>query len=188
MSDLKPVEVHTTRYFRCPTGCSQEFPVEHLFKDLESPGWKGHASTGGGPWYCDTCFIGWKVEVYRDGRVEVGPMVRMDGTTTTSRPTWVILEIPPLDVPIRLKVRGLLLDKVAIDREQEEHDRYHYEEHTCPTNYFRAVAEIEVNGDTDPHGLAKYIATYNSDAEITEKGDGKALEGTVPERLRLRPA
>jgi hypothetical protein len=49
--------------------------------------------------------------------------------------------------------------------EYAEHQRYHYNEHTCPTNYLGQVEEIAVEylnrggWDTDPHGIFKFVST-----------------------------
>lgn len=150
------VQVKRTRHFKCPNGCEHEFNIEHLFDRPHSAG----------PWYCDVCGQGWMVNSFDDGRVDAvawhGTGDRDDGKM---RRQMVVLEIPPLPHPIRLKVRGR---RFTANIDEESH-RYFYEEHTCAVNYFRDVEGIEIDGDEDPHGLARLVSVYDVDAEPEAK-------------------
>lgn len=39
----------------------------------------------------------------------------------------------------------------------EENDRYHYEEHSCPTNWLTEIVGVIENGDEDPHGFLEFV-------------------------------
>lgn len=77
---------------------------------------------------------------------------------------YVKLEIPPQTHPITLVVQGVRFEA----KEDVSHTRYYYEEHTCPTNYFRDVLEIYLGNERDPHGLAKYLTTFDAISDVEE--------------------
>lgn len=164
------VILKTDRYFMCPNGCEHKFFVEHLLIEMEQDihGWGKHEQRTAGPWYCDTCGQGWSLVLFKTGLVQVEKTKR-EGK---KKDCWVILEIPPQSQPIRLKVRGMYFG-ASINQEELDYKRYFYEEHTCPTNYFRSVAEITIGDDSDPHGLANLIAVYDVDA--SEEADASPL-------------
>jgi len=92
----------------------------------------------------------------------------------------VRLEIPPQDKPIVLYVE-------SVSDEINDHGRYYYEVHTCPTNYLRGVIAIidgEINidedgnpttddtSDADPHG----IATFEGGMLVTDELKASILD------------
>lgn len=158
------VLLKTDRYFTCPTGCPDKFFVEHLLAEMEQDihGCGRHEQRTAGPWYCDTCGQGWLLVLFKTGKVQVEKENSRLGDGK-KRACWVILEIPPQDQPIRLKVRGAYF-QAKLTQEELDHKRYYYEEHTCPTNYFRDVETISVGTDDDPHGLAKLVTVYDVEA------------------------
>lgn len=155
------VKTKTERYFECPNGCADggRFIVEHLLDSTGSCYAKSGAPRTAGPWYCESaaCGQGWMIEheageildvrAYGDkGFVHFGH----DGKR---RWVWVDLELPPQTEPVRFKVRGM-----SFSAEPDlDAKRYFYEEHTCPTNWFREVREIRIGEDDDPHGLFKLV-------------------------------
>jgi hypothetical protein len=38
-----------------------------------------------------------------------------------------------------------------------DNDRYFYEEHSCPTNWFKDIVGVIENGDEDPHGFLEFV-------------------------------
>ncbi len=38
------------------------------------------------------------------------------------------------------------------------HQKYFYDESTCPTNWLRDIQQIEFEGDTDPHGVFQVVS------------------------------
>lgn len=143
---MTPVPVIHVRHFACPNGCDHRFGIEHLFG----------RSTTAGPWYCDDCGQGWNIAI--DG--EQVSVEKAD----VRRKCFVTLEIPPQSESIFFKVRGMLWAP-TITEETVEQKRYYYEEHTCPTNWLSEVEEIKIGEDTDPHGLAQFVAVYDVDAK-----------------------
>lgn len=150
---MTPVPVIAVRFFACPNGCKCRFEVERLIE----------RSGSAGPWYCDECGQAWRV--VSDGeQVSVekaaGGVVMGDGI---ARKCFVTLEIPPQSESIFFKVRATRYEQ-TITPKIEEQNRYFYEEHTCPTNWLGDVEEIKIGDDTDPHGLARFVAVYDADA------------------------
>lgn len=153
--------IKSERYALCPA-CEERLGiVEHLF--AESFGTR-HA----GPWYCDNCGAGWKIEVDREAGT-----IELTEHEDKARPTIVELRIPPQSEPITLFVSGLRWESEnGTDKyDHDQHNRYYYEQHTCPENYFHSILEIYLGDKADPHGLAKYVATrvvIPPDADVHE--------------------
>lgn len=61
-----------------------------------------------------------------------------------------------------------------LDREPD-HERYYYEEHTCPTNVLECVSIIH-NGDMDPHGVLSFARSVWMTKEYDELGVGQMDE------------
>jgi hypothetical protein len=143
----------TKRYFRCPNGCDHKFYVEHLFESMKKD---NVPSTKAGPWHCDVCRKGWFLTLQFDGALAL-ELCKTEYTTA-----WVTLEIPANNPhPIRFRVRHKYVEVNKPFDEAIEHHRYFYEEHTCPTNWLQDVVEVEVDGDCDPHGLARYVSSQH---------------------------
>lgn len=144
-----PLYVETKRYFTCPTGCAHKFYVEHLLCD--------HAPGFAGPWYCDVCGKGWRFDYDADGitRVEQSNDMRM------TREEWHLLVMPPQPGPVLFKVQTRRL----VD-DSDDNARYFYEEHTCVANWLRDVADVQANGELDPHGLCRWVGRYETEADI----------------------
>ncbi len=69
----------------------------------------------------------------------------------------VVLTIQPTPHPIRFVLvapRFEHHDDAAVDV-HHGHAAYHYEEHTCPSNWLSDIVRIEVGDDTDPHGFVE---------------------------------
>lgn len=148
-------DVKTRRYVTCPNGCEHEFIVEHILSERIA---------SAGPWYCDECGQGWAVG-YREDSAHFEKWTRQhpvgDGTDDgIKRTQFVLLEIPPQQESIWLRVRGMRFTP----KQDLDADMYFYEEHTCPTNWLGDVEEVWLGEMPDPHGLARVAAV--SDAEI----------------------
>jgi hypothetical protein len=54
-----------------------------------------------------------------------------------------------------------------------EHQRYFYDEHTCPTNYLSQVEMISFEGSNDPHGVFEFVSVVDGhfkDPNVFEGG------------------
>lgn len=109
-----------------------------------------HHSRGFGPWWCDECGAGYM------GRPDGARGIKLELTGERHIDTTVLLEIPPQSRSIYLATKGMRFMGLG-EEDDEGGQHYFYEEHTCPTNWLRDVFRISINGDSDPHGLAKYV-------------------------------
>ena len=75
-------------------------------------------------------------------------------------------------------VIGVCAELCELDKLQE-HLEYYYEEHTCPTNFIR-VPMIAVDGDTDPHGIFRFVRSVWMTPGY-DKDDDDFLLRTFPE-------
>jgi transcription elongation factor Elf1 len=152
----KRVELHTTRYFLCPSCEKHEFVVEHLFDGDEVSGEREV-----GPWQCDECDATWMVHVRPGhGTVDVAPAPQR------SWHNWDILEFAGTgNTVVRLVVPGLSFERERRLDEEFERKKFYYEGHTCPINYLHSAAIVasgdrEHWGEDDPHGLFRFVATF----------------------------
>ncbi len=65
-----------------------------------------------------------------------------------------LLVLPPTDKPIYFIVER----EDNPDYREPSHWKFAYESHSCPTNWLDPV-HIVHDGDSDPHGLIRYIGT-----------------------------
>jgi len=148
-------EIKAKRYFNCLDCEEGVFWIEHLIDQTPERQW--------GPWYCDKCGEGHR------GTAGNGEC-RVDLTGDRRVWTSVLLKLEPDAGDVYLTVKGMQFTNgdVPDHARFEDGDRYHYNEHTCPTNYLRRVIEIlqvmpERNGkrmeSTDPHGIFDYVMT-----------------------------
>lgn len=114
-------------------------------------------------WYCDDCGVSFKIARLADGSFDL--------TLTTERKerTRVTLESSG---PVRIVVEGLRLvgGDIPPEPEEENHDQYFYDEHTCPINYLQVLKVIDPsNGNEDPHGIFAYVKTEPWESERTDE-------------------
>jgi hypothetical protein len=181
------VELKNRLYFTCPNGCSHEFLVQRLFDEELTPfaltsSWGPRGEKQAGPWYCGICYQGWNLRAFRDGTLDVEPAPSKDGITGKCRPHLVLLKIPPQDEEINLVVQGMSFTEEI----NEESEKFYYEENTCPINYLRAVQEVHLGENTDPHGLAEYLGRFHGQApRISLIGERLADMPVVAEGMGL---
>jgi hypothetical protein len=168
------VEPKQQRYLDCPHCGGSKFVVEHLFDDLNDKSFKGKREAG--PWGCKSCGGYFNLTVFADGTLDITL------ETQKSVPITVLLEIPPQKESIFLKVASETYGRPVTD----DHNRYFYEEHTCPINWTRCVTEIKIGDDDDPHGLAKYCTWFV--AEDPQRARSLLEHSTTPVTHRLPEA
>lgn len=123
------------RYIVCPACNKDEKRVDHLPEGTKTA------------WYCDECGVRFRVHILPFGRVgcEVMPGEEKSPRVVTLKSTR----------PFTLQLNAFTL---LPDDDEVGHASYHYNEHTCPTNFlgevFRVIAE---DGEEDPHGIFQFV-------------------------------
>jgi hypothetical protein len=128
-----------TRYIRCPACGKGEFAVSHLPVGTKTA------------WYCDECGVHFHLHVLSESQVEtaVDPSERIEKTLVTLRS----------EQPVTILLEGMRFVRPG-KPDDGDHDRYFYEEHSCPTNWLRHVLQVrDDTGDDDPHGIFAYVKT-----------------------------
>lgn len=106
-----------------------------------------------GPWYCDASRCGY---AFSGVITEYGA----DVTREDSRRVYTTVTLRA-ERPFTLIVRGMRFEP---DSAPEDHQRYFYEEHTCPTNLLSDIVRfIDETGNEDPHGIFTYVKTEEGD-------------------------
>lgn len=109
-----------------------------------------------GPWYCKVCGLAFSlVRLPEDGTFEV--TLRPE---TRKVETLDLLMLPPQDQAVYFVVKGMRFEDKKADPyvTDKEHKAYYYDEHSCPTNWL-APEMVYYEGDSDPHGLIRFVAT-----------------------------
>jgi len=131
--------IEIKHFIECPHCHNSNNRIDHLFND-------GKKEVCFGGWYCDDCGGGYK------GSVK-GKDVFVEKTDNRKDNSIVFLK----SGNVLLVVKGRYYN----GEHNSENDKYFYNEHTCPTNYFpdvEMVIDLE-NGDTDPHGIFEFVGS-----------------------------
>ena len=129
-------------YLSCTTeNCEGEWSVGHITPATSVD------------WSCDTCHARFHIQRLNawDFRVEFTGMKDLPVTVTLRSVT---------EPPITLKLNAWKYTHSQHDSPEEyrEHQRYFYNEHTCPTNWTNEIEEMAVGDDKDPHGIFKFVS------------------------------
>lgn len=156
MQNINPI-IKTKRVIECPECEQHEFTIEHLFA--------AHMNGRACQWSCGECS-------HRFNFVVKDDVFTMEKIEQNHWRSLVLLQ-SEVDPKLYIVTKGftrLMKDGVRPPYEETaEHNRYYYEEHTCPTN-FMSVERIIYNGDYDPHGIFKYVR--HVDIDVAEKMTG----------------
>lgn len=167
---MKPanITVETKRKINCPCCGHADSGVDHLM------GHEGDRTFG--PWYCDECGAAYSgvVKNGTDVFIQIEEKHRLDDTL-------VLLELPPQKETVYLVVKGMMFDGEL----NEDDKRYHYDRHTCPTNYLKDSVALIIGNDDDPHGLFRFVrAIPMKDAVMQQHDEDKVnFLATFPEVL-----
>jgi len=75
--------------------------------------------------------------------------------------------LPPHPTPVYFVVRGMRVEGANImprdDEDRRASEQFFYEESSCPTNWLKPTM-VYVDGDSDPHGLLKFVASRDAGA------------------------
>ena len=96
-------------------------------------------------WYCDECGTGFDL-VFTDG----GKTIKQTVNGKRSERTLALLTIRGTD-------KATIVNGVKTQGHTTENQRYWYEEHSCPSNFFRMCEETVNNGWADCHEMFEYV-------------------------------
>tara|TARA_R100000750_G_scaffold19992_1_gene13068 strand:+ start:2623 stop:3111 length:489 start_codon:yes stop_codon:yes gene_type:complete len=129
--------IEVNHYVKCPHCSKGEHLVSHLYNDKNT-------KIGFGPWYCDECGGAFKGEIVgEDVYIEKVEGMRVDKCIVFLKNANVLIAVEGL-------YRNGDLDL--------SHQRYFYDESTCPTNYLGVEWVMDLNdGEADPHGVFTFV-------------------------------
>ena len=79
-------------------------------------------------------------------------------------------------------------DRYHADLQEEQgHQSYFFEEHSCPINWISECVAVIENGDPDPHGFLKFVRAAEVPAEF-DPDDDAALKAIFPEAFQQHTA
>lgn len=116
-----------------------------------------------GPWRCAECDKSFEGTVRAPGDVE---LIKDETASATAR-AMSLLKFDGKDGPTFFVMDHRHYSAQDSDEEKQGHDRYFFEEHSCPTNWLRHCAAVIQDGDTDPHGFLTFVRSV----EVSEDFD-----------------
>lgn len=152
--------------------------VDHLY-DRNLP-------TSFGPWYCDACQKAFLGTVIAPGEVEVR---RDEANNHSFTRSMALLKLDTVNGPIFFVMDHKRYRSVEVetDEDNQGHQRYFFEEHSCPTNWLRECVAVIKNGDPDPHGVLSFMRAVDVPEDFDEDDDSQwptlfpeAFEGNNP--------
>jgi hypothetical protein len=158
------LERYTTYRAPCPVnGCEGRFDITRQVREAR----KRKERQNAGPWFCDECGTGVRWSV--DEPDPVSSSAQATGTITNERKVerLVLLELDPKHKAVQAVVRGMRFEGgPPTDMDEDELDRFHYNERSCPTNHLNYI-EVLLEGDSaDPHGLLRFVKAVDLDADL----------------------
>lgn len=144
------IVTRTKTYAVCPACEKDAGAIDHLLGQILST-----------RWYCQSCGQSYSLTFSADGTVEISLAVGRKVTTVD------VLVLKPQEKPVYFVVDGMRFEGEGHDdREENDHKQFYYEEHSCPTNWFKPTM-MYFDGDDDPHGVIEYVATRD-DSDFPE--------------------
>jgi hypothetical protein len=137
--------------------------VDHLYD--------GHMPANAGPWYCKECRRSFRVKVNAPGDVELTKYE--DNRPFT--PSLALLKFDGKDGPVFfiMKHDRYRSSEDETDAEIQGHQRYFYEDHSCPTNWLRECVAVIEDGDADPHGFLDFVRAVDVSVNFDEDDDSQ---------------
>jgi hypothetical protein len=132
-------------HIECPVCHEGNWRVDHLER-----------GSSGYHWSCDECHNCF--DIHRQTGLDFD-VVQIPGPKGKEMPVTVTL-VSMTFPQIILKLNTWKYGHSQNDTPEEylEHQRYFYNEHTCPTNWTDQIVSIEFEGDADPHGVFKLLS------------------------------
>lgn len=112
-----------------------------------------------------------------------GEAIEITGCKRRLKKTLDLLVLPPNDKPIYFVVSGShMLDATGRPAEgsSDESKSYFYEEYSCPVNVISRTQLVSVGGNTDPHGILRYLRSIPDESSDGEADEDDML-GAFPE-------
>ncbi len=138
-------------------------------------------------WSCDHCGGGYSLTFTVDGSVVIAP------TVNRVIKTLDVLVLEPQLSPVYFVVEGMRFEPVKADSDTSEHEhkQFYYEEHSCPTNWFEPKM-VYFEGDSDPHGLLKFVTHVDADAlppdqDVGPNDHDAALVALIESHIAAKP-
>lgn len=125
----------------CPAcGARTDQAIDHL-----------KAGQSFGPWFCGACGAGYV-------GTAMGAYTTLTLHAEREYQTLDLLALQPSPKPLYVVLRGVIVTKALASPDEEgDSKRFYYEEHSCPTNWLRHPEMVALGGDTDPHGVLRFL-------------------------------
>jgi hypothetical protein len=150
------VQAKTRLYIPCPSCTDGVWRADQI-----SIGFKTN-------WSCDQCQENVSVERISETDFRTTPTGRKNTPVTVT-----LQSITEPKITLKLNTWKYAHSQNETLEDYESHERYFYNEHTCPTNWTRGIVEIIFEGDHDPHGVFEFVSVV--DGHLVDDPFGGAM-------------
>jgi hypothetical protein len=145
-------------YLHCPhCGEQTDATIDHIGPDKHV-----RRIMSFGPWYCNHCGCSYEGRWLEDGSIELALLE--DKQIKTRDLVMVPANLPH---PVFMVLEGMRFsahEKMNAEIGQDVNDRtFFYESHSCPTRWIPNIDKMIYDGDTDPHGVIKFVRGVDVD-------------------------
>lgn len=123
-----------------------------------------------GPWYCSECRAPFSGRINAPHDVTLWKEQNADSAFS---PSVALIRFDGKDGPtfFVMKHDRCRAAPDETDEQNQEHQRYFFEEHSCPTNWLRECVAVIQNGNTDPHGFLTFVRAVDVGNDFDEDDD-----------------
>lgn len=153
------VQAKVRLYIPCPSCTDGSWRADQLHE--------GQSTT----WTCNSC--------HREANILRVDYNDFRTTPTGRKETPVVVTLRSDTKPaitVRLNTWKYAHSQKDTKKEYEEHQRFYYDEHTCPTNWIKQVEEISVGKDKDPHGIFEFVSCEDGTLVDSPHCDGMMVQ------------
>lgn len=124
---------------------------------------------GFGPWYCAECRKGFTGKVNSPGDVDINKYISRETRTRS----MALLKLDGKEGPVFFVMDHDRYNPTGIetDQENQEHQKFFFESHSCPTNWLRECVAVIDQGDADPHGFLEFVRAVDVPTDFDSDDD-----------------
>ena len=123
-----------------------------------------------GPWYCNECRKPIMGKINAPGDVEI---TKGDDSKRSFSRSMALLKFEGKDGPVFFVMdHDRYRDSSdETDEDNQNHQRYFFEEQSCPKNWLRDCAAVIQDGDCDPHGFLDFVRAVDVPNDFDDDND-----------------
>ena len=118
-------------------------------------------------WSCQCCYHEAHIKRLSENDFQIIPSGRKNTPVTVT-----LQSVTEPKIILKLNTWKYAHNQNDTQEDFESHERYFYDEHTCPTNWTKDIVEIIFRGDHDPHGVFEFVSVVDGHLIDSPYGTG----------------